>query len=114
MGVPTAVGVLDTQRRLSTWSRMQPSRCAARSALPGVFSWLITTASYTNLARWLWGRATGEGGLEPALGQHQTVVLFSLTVCPCDEAACVLPSMVIAIAANEHPIAVCHGKGATT
>ena len=36
------------------------------------------------------------------------------TVCPCDESSCVMQSIVISIAANEHPIAVYHRKEAKT
>ena len=36
------------------------------------------------------------------------------TVCPCDASSCVMSSMVIAIVANEHPMAVCHRKEAKT
>src|SRR5712664_1325044 len=34
------------------------------------------------------------------------------TICPCDESSCVMQSIVIAIASNEHPMAVCHRKEA--
>ena len=36
------------------------------------------------------------------------------TVCPCDESSGVMQSIAIAIAANGHPMAVCHRQAAKT
>src|SRR6266436_1973438 len=120
-----------------------PSDCGQPGAVCSLLAWRCTVrylASFFGLLplrvtpTWRAGSVdgvTGEGGLEPALSQHQTggacprvghpAVWPSLegffglvlpTVCPWDESSWVMSSMVIAIAANEHPMAVCHRKKA--